>query len=207
MNTVIGLARTPGPVELKLIADKINTVHIMQADMADHISLKNAAKQVEKLTGGSLDYLIVNGVYSNPELNFRSPSTFMGDEDYLRKDMIASLDVSVLGTIHSINAFLPLLRKSSIKKVIAMTTGLADIEVAPETGIPYFVTYTAMKAALNMIIVRYSIELKDEGIIFLALSPGVVQTQETPRMYSTMIFHKRNFTSMLITCSNRSGNG
>ena len=182
---MIGLVRTPGPVKSKLVADKIDTVNILRADMGDHVSLKNAAKQVEKLTNGSLDYLIVNGVYSDAELNFRSPSTFMGDEDTLRKDMIASLDVNVLGTIHSINAFLPLIRKSPIKKVVAMTTGLAHTESVPGSGIPYFVTYASMKAAVNMIVARYSVEFKDEGIAFLALSPGVVQTREAPRTYRT----------------------
>jgi NAD(P)-dependent dehydrogenase (short-subunit alcohol dehydrogenase family) len=152
--------------------------------MSDHISLKGAAKLVEKLTNGSLDYLIVNGVYADAELNWRSPSTFTGDEEALRKDMMSSLDVNVLGAIYSINAFLPLIRKSPIKKVVAISTGLADMDNAPKSEVSNFVTYTSMKAALNMVIARYSVELKDEGIIFLALSPGIVHTKEEPRMYN-----------------------
>jgi NAD(P)-dependent dehydrogenase (short-subunit alcohol dehydrogenase family) len=184
-NTVIGLVRTPEPVKSRLVADKISTVHLLHADMVDHVSLKDAAEQVGRITNGSLDYLIVNGAYSDPEQSRLLPTEFVGREDDLRKDMIASLEVNVIGVIYSINAFLPLVRKSAIKKVVAITSGLSDTESAPRSGIANFLTYSSMKAALNMVIARYSVELKEEGIILLGLCPGVVQTSQKPRMYFT----------------------
>ena len=186
-NTIIGLVRTPASVEAKLSSDKIANVHILQADMADHVALNNAAQEVSKITKGSLDYLIVNGVYSDGDHNRLTPTAFTGHEEVLRREMIRSLDVNVVGVIYSINAFLPLVRKSTIKKVVALTTGLADTDIAPKSGVPNFVVYSSMKAALNMVIARYSVELREDGIVFLALSPGIVLTSEKPRMYSQFL--------------------
>jgi NAD(P)-dependent dehydrogenase (short-subunit alcohol dehydrogenase family) len=182
-NTVIGLARTTAPVESKLAADKITTVRILEADMINPASLNAAAADVTGLTNGSIDYLIVNGAFSDPNTQNLLPTAFIGREDVLRKDMMTSLEVNVLGIMYSINAFLPLIRKSNVKKIIVISTGLADTENVPKTGVPNFITYSSMKAALNMVVAKYSVELKEEGIIVLALSPGVVATQETPRMH------------------------
>jgi NAD(P)-dependent dehydrogenase (short-subunit alcohol dehydrogenase family) len=181
-NTIIGLARTASSVRSKLNADKITNVHILPADMIDHIALNEAAAEAAKLTNGSVDYLIVNGAHNDYDIAKLPPTSFIGREDVLRKDMAASLDVNVLGVMYSINAFLPLVRTSSVKKIIVISTGLADTENVPKNGLPTFVTYCAMKAALNMIVAKYSVELKKDGIILLALSPGIVATKETPRM-------------------------
>ena len=39
--------------------------------------------------------------------------------------------------------------------------------------------YAASKAAVNMIIAKFSITLKKEGIVVVALSPGAVDTSQT----------------------------
>ncbi|OAA58121.1 NAD(P)-binding domain protein [Niveomyces insectorum RCEF 264] len=179
-NTVIGLARTPGPVEDKLRADNITNVKVFQADMADHRTLNAAAARVSALTNGALDYLVINGVFSDPQTMSVTPRGFIGKEDVLRKDMISGLDVNVLGAAYSINAFLPLIEKGTVKKIVAISTGMADPEALLDWGFSQFVTYSTIKAALNMIVVKYAIELKKDGITVLAVSPGLVNTRETP---------------------------
>jgi NAD(P)-dependent dehydrogenase (short-subunit alcohol dehydrogenase family) len=174
--------RTIAPVAAKLSADNITNVHLLQADMIDHQSLKAAAKKVEETNNGALDYLIVNGVYNDVTTLQKSPTAFIGHEDLLRQDMIASLDVNVIGVIHSINAFLPLIKKGSVKKIVAISTAIADSEMVLKSGIPGFLTYATTKAALNMVVVKYSIELKNDGVTVLALSPGLVNTREVPGM-------------------------
>jgi NAD(P)-dependent dehydrogenase (short-subunit alcohol dehydrogenase family) len=180
-NTVVGIARSVGPVKEKLKTDNINNVSMLSGDMVDHKELAKAALATEQITNGVVDYLIVNGAYSNPETKNLTPTGFIGREDVLQKDMSTSLNVNVLGVIFSINAFLPLVRKGSVKKIIVISTGLADPEAVLGSGNPSFLAYSAMKAALNMIVVKYAVELKNEGITVLALSPGLVNTQETPR--------------------------
>ncbi|KAH8807504.1 hypothetical protein F5884DRAFT_342608 [Xylogone sp. PMI_703] len=177
-NTVVGLARTPDKVVSRLTSDSISNVHVLQADMADSKSLTAAAAEAEKITDGSLDYLIINGVYINSEEHMMSPSEFIGKEDLITHAMIESLKVNVLGVIFSINSFLPLIRKSNIKKIVVISSVLSDLDLTLKSQIQYFVTYSSMKAALNMVVARYAAELRPEGIIVFSLSPGVVDTSE-----------------------------
>jgi len=155
----------------------MQNVHLVQGDMADNDSLVAAAAKTAKLTAGSVDYLIINGVYTNQSETLLSPSEFSGKEQLLTESMTQSLKVNVLGSIFSINAFLPLVRKSKIKKIIVITTGLADRDMVAQSTMSFSVTYSSMKAALNMVVAKYAVELKNEGIILLALSPGLVDTR------------------------------
>lgn len=81
----------------------------------------------------------------------------------------------MIGNIHLINLFLPLVRKSPIKKVIALSTGLADLDLTNAFDIESGALYAASKAALNMIVAKFAAQYsKTEGILFLAVSPGLV---------------------------------
>ncbi|KAH8674807.1 hypothetical protein BGZ60DRAFT_514133 [Tricladium varicosporioides] len=175
-NTVIGLVRTPSNVHPKLAVDSISNVHIIKADMADNNSLIVAAAETKKITGGYVDYLIVNGVNQNVQENFLSPTEFVGKEDLLTSAMMDSVNVNLLGVIFTINAFVPLVRKSSIKKITVISTGFADRDMVEASTISFSVTYSAIKAALNIVVAKYAAELKPEGITLLALSPGLVDT-------------------------------
>ncbi|KAF2491428.1 NAD(P)-binding protein [Lophium mytilinum] len=180
-NTVVGLVRTPGPVIDQLTSDKISNVHVLPADLADHVSLKAAAAEVSKLTNGSVDYLIVNGAYMNHTTANLTPTALIGKEELLQEEMRRNVDVNLTGPMFAINAFLPLVRKSSIKKIIVLSTGLADPVGTKEGGLASAVAYSSIKAALNMVVVKYALELKEEGIVVLALSPGVINTRlDTP---------------------------
>ncbi|KAH8812676.1 hypothetical protein F5884DRAFT_786070 [Xylogone sp. PMI_703] len=179
-NTVVGLVRTPSNVTSRLESDGLaSKVHLLKADMADHVSLTAAANEVSKLVpNGAVDYLIINGVHPpNPAENFSNPTEFTGKEDLITQEMISSVKVNVLGTIFSINAFLPLVRKSKVKKIAVISTGLADLDEAQKGSVSFTVSYSSSKAAVNMVVARYSVELRGEGIVILALSPGFVDTQ------------------------------
>jgi NAD(P)-dependent dehydrogenase (short-subunit alcohol dehydrogenase family) len=176
-NTVIGLVRSVNTVQAKLDADSISNVHIFAGDMADNASLEKAALEVSKITQ-SVDYLIVNGAYLSQKSARFNPSEFTGRAAELREEMIDSLDVNVVGVIYSVNAFLPLVRKGTVKKIIVISTGMADADMVVQHDIPGSIIYSSMKAALNMIVAKYAVELKPEGIVILALSPGLVNTQE-----------------------------
>jgi len=141
-------------------------------------SLTAAASSTSALTNGALDYLIINGVHARPELMPLTPTSFIGRESLLREDLMAAMDVNVLGAMNSINAFLPLIRAGATKKIIAISTGLADTESVPKAGVAWGVVYSISKAALNMVVAKYAAELKGEGIVLLALSPGLVNTKE-----------------------------
>jgi hypothetical protein len=87
--------------------------------------------------------------------------------------------VNVIGVIHSTNSFLPLLRKGSTKKIVTISTGAGDRDFVFKTNLSSMIAYSASKAATNMIITKYVVQFKDKGLIFVALSPGIVDTLAT----------------------------
>ncbi|RDX44682.1 short-chain dehydrogenases/reductase [Lentinus brumalis] len=179
-NVVFALARNPqNATKLHDLGKTASNLHIVKGDLDDVQSLKAAAAEVAKVTGGSLDYLINNGAYTVVE-HAKFNVTQFPDEKTLEDDLIAAFRTNVAGVAHTINIFLPLLRKGSAKKVITLSTGLADTDVILNTGFNVNPQYSISKAALNMLIAHYAVTLKDEGFIFLALSPGVVNSAEKP---------------------------
>ncbi|KAL6806256.1 hypothetical protein GGI42DRAFT_367049 [Trichoderma sp. SZMC 28013] len=163
-NTIVGLVRNPDAVEAKLAYDSIRNVNIIKADLTDHKSLSAAVAKTADLTGGSVDYLIINGVHQDPVADFLSPSEFIGREELLHDYMVKAIETNVVGVMYGINAYLPLVRKSSVKKITVISTGLADLELALQGNMSFFVT----------------IELRADGVTIIALSPGLVNTQEAP---------------------------
>ena len=165
-------------------------MHLFAADMADSDSLEKAAAEVAKVTQG-VDYLIVNGAYLSVESVRFHPSGFTGKAAALKREMIDSLEVNVIGVIYSINALLPLVRKGTVKKIIVISTGMADTEMVLKATVPGSVVYASMKAATNMVVAKYAVELKEEGISILALSPGVVNTHDQERKSSVSAYTKK----------------
>lgn len=85
--------------------------------------------------------------------------------------------MNALGLVHTVQAFLPLIRKGSVKKVINISTGMADIDLINAVDVAVAGPYSASKAAANVVIAKYNAELKSEGILFLSISPGYVATE------------------------------
>lgn len=164
-------------MEERLAQDGIKNVHILPGDMTSHASLNKAAELAAPLLPSGLDILIVNGAYFGKKTTFLSPTNYSSPSQaqLLHDDMHASLDTNVIGVVYSINAFLPLVLKGAVKKVIVISTGMADTETSLD-GITVQVAYSSMKAALNMIVAKFATELKPKGVMTLALCPGVVNT-------------------------------
>lgn len=87
-----------------------------------------------------------------------------------------NLKTNVIGNIHLINLFVPLIKKGKAKKVISITSGHADIDLVNNYDVDVTGPYALGKAALNLAIAKYSAEYKKEGILFMSISPGVVDT-------------------------------
>lgn len=181
-NTVIGLVRTPPPVEERLAKEGISHVHILYGDMSDYQSLTAAASSTSSiLPDGALGTIIVNGYTAMSETLQIPPSGFASQPNLLHEDMHASLDVNVIGAVNSTNAFLPLILKGESKKIVVISTGGADPDMAVAMGIPFQFTMCVMKAALSIVVAKFAAELKSQDVKVLALSPGIVATAEAPR--------------------------
>jgi NAD(P)-dependent dehydrogenase (short-subunit alcohol dehydrogenase family) len=81
------------------------------------------------------------------------------------------LDVNVLGTIATVNAFLPLMRKSAGERHVILTSSVAALRRTSHQG-----AYSASKAALTSYGETLRNELRGEGIGVSVLFPHGMQT-------------------------------
>lgn len=84
-----------------------------------------------------------------------------------------------MGVIHSVNAFLPLLRKGPTKKIIIMSTQGSKPDIVFKLRIPTMAAYGTTKAALEMVMVKYAALLEKENFTVVSICPGLVDTTAT----------------------------
>lgn len=82
---------------------------------------------------------------------------------------------NVVGNIHLFNLFLPLVLKGKIKKVITISTGMADLEFVNDYDVDVAALYAASKAAMNIIVAKFNVQYKKNNVLFMSISPGVVE--------------------------------
>ena len=192
-NTIIGIVRDKTKADKSVAADGLNNVTMIQADIADYKSLLAAREKVAQITGGSLDYLINNAALIDTTTQGKGLDDFEDEPEVLDKGLIDSFNVNVVAVIHTINIFLPLIKKGSAKKVVLISSGMADPDLV-NAGVFADGPYTISKAAANMAIFKYNAKYKKEGILFFAISPGVVATwpEGTPEPPVIQVFRQRN---------------
>ncbi|KAK5654588.1 hypothetical protein OQA88_7217 [Cercophora sp. LCS_1] len=180
-NTVVGLVRNKAATEQKVSEDadlkNRTNIHIVEADISDYNTLKAAAAETAKITGGSLDYLIANAAYVTGFDAFDPIGDLGSKPEELTKVARDAFDTNVIGNIHLFNLFVPLILKGTAKKVVAISTGMADPDLVNKFDVDNGAIYAASKAALNMVVAKFSAQYKKDGVLFLALSPGFVDTK------------------------------
>ncbi|KAH6680986.1 hypothetical protein B0J14DRAFT_275994 [Halenospora varia] len=177
-NTVIGLVRNKAATEERLAKDGIKNVTIVEADITDFSAQQKAAAETARLTGGSLDYLINNAALLFTASDTMDISEFENDFPFLEKELMDAFAVNVVGVAKTITAFLPLIKKSTIKKVITISTGMADLDLINEYSLTLSPAYATSKSALNLLIGKYNAVYGAQGILFLSIAPGMVDTAE-----------------------------
>ncbi|KAJ7750894.1 hypothetical protein B0H16DRAFT_1419723 [Mycena metata] len=163
-----------------------NNIVVLEADVTDAKALNLAAAEVSKITGGKLDYLINNaGGSSSLGITVTELQVFPNPEA-IEEDLLYNFKFNVVSVVHSINAFLPLLKSGTSKKVVSLSSGLGDLDLTLQAGSTAQFSYSVAKAGLNMVVAKYAAELKSEGFVFLSLSPGVVNTSSTAKTIEEM---------------------
>ena len=66
--------------------------------------------------------------------------------------------------------------KGKQKKVIAISSGHADLDLISDYEIEVNAPYTVGKAALNTAVAKFGAEYGKDGVLFMSISPGVVDT-------------------------------
>lgn len=83
--------------------------------------------------------------------------------------------INVVSQIHLFNLFLPLILKGDIKKVIAISSGYADLETITKWDIKVAPLYSISKAGLNTVIAKFSVQYAKDGVLFMSICPGMVE--------------------------------
>ncbi|MCJ1473925.1 hypothetical protein MMC13_002581 [Lambiella insularis] len=177
-NLVVGLVRDRPATEKKMAAelgDRSN-VHILHADLTNYASLKQAAVDTAKIVGErGIDYLVANGAFLS-QFDAYDPIGALGDKaEELEDVLLKSFQTNVIGNIHLFNLFLPLVMKGKVKKVITISSGHADLDFINDLEIETSALYSASKAAMNVIVAKFNAQYKKDGVLFVSISPGLVE--------------------------------
>ncbi len=84
----------------------------------------------------------------------------------------------MVGVIHTINAFLPLLRAGEMKKCIITSSTMGSVRFILHNNMIFGPGYSMSKAAMNVAAAKFAAQYRDEGIVFLSINPGFVKTLE-----------------------------
>ncbi|KAF9818473.1 hypothetical protein IEO21_02711 [Rhodonia placenta] len=174
---------------------KKNNVHVLQADVADHVTLKvmsswtnilgpaltghkDAAARAAEITGGSLDVLIHSAARIEVPTMFKRVTDYEDDKK-LEEDFLQYYKVNTVGVVHSINAFLPLLRKGTTRKIVVLSSHVGERNITWDLRTDVQAAFGASKAATHMILTKYAVLLESEGFTVVGLLPGIVDVSAT----------------------------
>jgi len=89
---------------------------------------------------------------------------------------MAGTKTNVVGNVHLFNLFLPLILKGQQKKVIYISSGHADLDLISKYEVEQAGIYSVGKAATNTVVAKFGAEYAKDGVLFMSISPGVVDT-------------------------------
>jgi NAD(P)-dependent dehydrogenase (short-subunit alcohol dehydrogenase family) len=167
---VIATARRPDTAEdLRALGDRHKNVIIEQLDVTNESQILSLAT---KYMAEPIDVLINNaGVGGSPG----DPDTPISMDEFQRV-----LNVNAFGPLRVTQAFLPSVLLSSQKKVAVITSRLGSLTLVPNytVGSPFdqSLYYSMSKAAVNMGMRRFAMQLKSRDVSIAILHPGPVVT-------------------------------
>jgi NAD(P)-dependent dehydrogenase (short-subunit alcohol dehydrogenase family) len=98
------------------------------------------------------------------------------DPEQLTRDLNDCFSTNVISNVHLFNIFMPLILKGDVKKVITLTTGMADQDLVLKYNIYEGAPYAVSKAAMNMVTAKFQAEYEKDGVLFMGICPGMVET-------------------------------
>ena len=134
-------------------------------DVTDTASVQAAAAKVAELTG-HLDIIINSaGIHCDTSFDILEETNL--------DDCNSVYDVNAVGPLRVVKAFLPLIKKGTVPKIINISSESGSITW---TGRVKEFDYCMSKAALNMGTKLLSNYLKEDKIIVVAVQPGWMRT-------------------------------
>ena len=142
-----------------------DAMSVVKLDVTSDASAMEAAQAVAAKYS-AIDVLVNNAAVFPEE----------GNESITEIDLAyfgTAFDTNVTGTVRVTRAFLPLLEKSKVPRIVNISSGAGSVSDKDDYG---YYAYSTSKAALNMVTRAIAAELKPRKICVVALSPGWVKT-------------------------------
>jgi NAD(P)-dependent dehydrogenase (short-subunit alcohol dehydrogenase family) len=172
-NEVVAAARQPKKAEElhKVVSRSGGRGTVVRLDVGDPAEVAAAARQIGERFA-AVDLLVNNaGIWSAPGEPDRASAGGLAD---LRPEAVLEvLRVNAVGPILVTQALAPILAASGRAVVVNLSSGLGSLAGVGSRG---NVAYGMSKAALNMLTRHLAAELRPEGTIVVAVSPGWVST-------------------------------
>ncbi|KAJ8099053.1 hypothetical protein POJ06DRAFT_282203 [Lipomyces tetrasporus] len=147
----------------------------VQLDLTDNFSIKAAVKTIE-LEFGHLDVLINNAAVLMDATWDRTT----GDPFELFQ---ATFMPNVVGTAALTERLIPLLQKSTLPRIVFVSSTMGSLEVSRDKSTPWYnidyKAYDASKAAVNVLTLNYARLLEGSGAKVNSVCPGLVKTALT----------------------------
>lgn len=145
-------------------------------DVTDDASV-DAAAAVIRERFGRLDVLINNaGVSRPPGAGLESQLPRSADVDAIR----FIFETNVFGVIRVTGAMLPLLRSSNTPRIVNVSSSAGSLSLMSDPALadqnPVAAGYVPSKTALTALTIQYARDLRSDGILVNAVSPGFVAT-------------------------------
>lgn len=146
----------------------------LHIDVDSDDSIKAAAQEVEKIHG-KLDILINNAGVAQAQAAAKG-----GSGPSIRDIYRSHYETNLFGAAATTEAFLPLLRKSSTKRLAFTSSTLGSLALASDSQGPMAAAnwpiYRSTKTALNMIMLYYAQSLEKDGFVVSGADPGYCGT-------------------------------
>jgi len=134
----------------------------VRLDVCDAQSIAEAAKEVERTTGGrGIDALV-----NNAGFGFAVAADEMTDAD-----LRAQFETNVFGLMAMVRAFVPQMRARGRGRIVNVSS------VGGRVTLPFFGAYNATKYAVESLSDAMRIELKPFGVDVAIIEPGAIRTR------------------------------
>lgn len=155
----------------KLKAEGYANVEVIQLDVTDDASVRNARTEIGKKTK-TLDILINNaGIFGGHPQDALNATIEQFKTTY---------DVNVFGVVRVTQAFIDLMKTSHGPRIVNVSSSQGSLTLHSDPTYKYYnykgAVYLSSKSAMNMFTVALAYELKDTSFKVNAVCPGFTKT-------------------------------
>ena len=163
-----------GRAAVEDLASQKLIAQFIRLDLDDLASVEAAAATIGS-EHGKLDILVNNaGIF-----DFADAPPSSASIEAVRRVM----NINFIGALAVTQAMLPLLKEAPAGRIVNLASSLGSLTLNADPGSTYYsqryIGYNASKAALNMLTIQLSEELRGTGIVVNSVSPGFVKTDLT----------------------------